>query len=112
VQGRFRAKELERARDAWGLKLGDEEIVQKDKVIQVRNQHRDAYSFFERKELEIYLANGEVGVATASKGKFMNVVFANRPGLSIGYSNKRDFPGGAGVLELAYALHGFDALAR
>lgn len=104
VQGRFRAKELERARDAWGLKLGDEEIVQKDKVIQVRNQRRDAYSFYEGENIEIYLANGEVGVATASKGKFMNVVFANRPGLSVGYTNKKDFPGGTGVLELAYAL--------
>jgi ATP-dependent exoDNAse (exonuclease V) alpha subunit len=104
VQGRFRSKELERARDAWGLKLGDEEIVQKDKVIQVRNQRRKAYSVSEEKSIEIYLANGEVGVATASSGKFMNVVFANRPGLSVGYSNKRDFPEGAGVLELAYVL--------
>lgn len=33
----------------------------------------------------------------------MNVVFAGRPGLRFGYS-KRDFPGGRGPLDLAYAL--------
>lgn len=104
VQGRFRGKELERAREQWGLKLGDEEIVVRDKVIQVRNQRRTAYSFTEKKEVEVYLANGEVGVTSFAKGKFMNVAFANRPGISVGYSNGRDFPGGSGVLELAYAL--------
>ena len=44
-----------------------------------------------------------VGLAAPGKNRWMNIVFAGRPGLRFGYS-KRDFPSGAGPLELAYAL--------
>lgn len=101
VQHRFRAKELEAATNPWGLSLGDESIVVKDKVIQTSNQWRNAYDGTSSDEH--YLANGEVGLAATGKKGWMNVVFAGRPGLRFGYS-KRDFPGGAGPLELAYAL--------
>lgn len=104
VQSRFRSKELSRAREDWDIKLGDEEIVLRDKVIHLRNQRRGAYNHSKREEVEIYLANGEVGVTSATSGKYMKVVFANRPSLSVSYSNRRDFKDGGGVLELAYVL--------
>jgi hypothetical protein len=101
VQHQFRAKELEAATNPWSLSLGDESIVLKDKVIQTSNQWRKAYDGKESEKH--YLANGEVGLAAVGKNGWMNVVFAGRPGLRFGYS-KRDFPGGTGPLELAYAL--------
>ena len=101
IQHQFRSKELHAASNPWGLSLGDESIVVKDKVIQTSNQWRDAYDGTASDEH--YIANGEVGLAAVAKNGWMNVVFAGRPGLRFGY-NKRDFPRGAGPLELAYAL--------
>jgi hypothetical protein len=101
VQRQFRAQELEAATNPWGLSLGDESIVTKDKVIQTSNQWRSAYDGKESDKH--YLANGEVGLAATSKNGWLNVVFAGRPGLRFGYRG-RDFPGGSGPLELAYAL--------
>lgn len=101
VQRHFRAKELEAGTMPWGLALGDEDIVRKDKVIQTSNQRRQAYDG--KTSEKYYIANGEVGLAANDTKGWMNVVFAGRPGLRFGYS-KRDFPNGAGPLELAYAL--------
>jgi ATP-dependent exoDNAse (exonuclease V) alpha subunit len=101
VQRRFRAKELEAASNPWGLSLGDESIVVKDKVIQISNQWRDAFNGTSSDNH--HLANGEVGLAAPGRKGWMNIVFAGRPGLRFGY-RKRDFPGGVGPLELAYAL--------
>lgn len=101
VQRQFRARELEAGAKPWGMALGNESIVRKDKVIQILNQHRSAYDG--RSQDEQYIANGEVGLAATDTHGWMNVVFAGRPGLRFGYS-KRDFPGGSGPLNLAYAL--------
>lgn len=101
VQRQFRAKELVAAANPWGLSLGDESIVIKDKVIQTSNQRRKAYDGASSEEF--YLANGEVGLAASGQKGWMNILFAGRPRLRFGYS-KRDFPSGAGPLELAYAL--------
>lgn len=101
VQRQFRAKELEAGAKPWGMALGDESIVRKDKVIQTSNQHRKAYDG--KTSDKHYIANGEVGLAATDTNGWMNVVFAGRPNLRFGYS-KRDFPGGSGPLELAYAL--------
>jgi pimeloyl-ACP methyl ester carboxylesterase len=50
------------------------------------------------------IANGEIGiVALANDNGWFNVTFARRSNFTFGYS-KRDFPDGAGPLELAYAL--------
>ena len=104
VQQQFRMRELKAVNDSWGLSLGDESIVLKDKIIQTSNQWKEAYEDKSKKSDEYYLANGEVGlVATAHKRKYLNVLFAGRPGLLFGY-RKRDFSGGSGPLELAYAL--------
>jgi ATP-dependent exoDNAse (exonuclease V) alpha subunit len=101
VQRTFRAKELGDARRWWKLSLGDEEIVTRDKVIQLRNQRRDAYDGTKRREL--YLANGEVGVVCGGDDKYSKVVFSGRPGLTVSYQPK-EFPQGGGPLELAYCL--------
>lgn len=101
VQRQFRAKELVASTNPWGLSLGDESIVIKDKVIQTSNQRRKAFDGTSSDEY--YLANGEVGLAASGQKGWMNVLFAGRPGLRFGY-NKRDFPSGVGPLELAYAL--------
>ncbi|MCQ3951332.1 MAG: hypothetical protein DPW14_16110 [Planctomycetes bacterium] len=101
AQKKFRAKELNAATKPWIVSLSDESIVPKDKVIQTKNQTRQAYNGTSKDDY--YLANGEVGLVANRQDKWLNVVFAGRPGLRFGYS-KRDFPGGAGPLELAYAL--------
>ncbi len=104
IQRQFRQKELQESRKAWGLSLGDEEIVLRDKVIQLRNQYRKPYDR-ENKEVKerLYLANGEIGVIGCANHQYLNAFFAGRPNLSFGYAGW-DFLGGSGPLELAYAL--------
>lgn len=101
IQRHFRAGELSRARHSWKTSLGDEEIVIRDKVIQVRNERRNAWTGSD--SVEDYLANGEVGVVALDQKGWLKVVFAGRPNLTFSY-RKGDFPGGSGPLELAYAL--------
>jgi ATP-dependent exoDNAse (exonuclease V) alpha subunit len=103
VQARFRGNELNSARQNWKTKLGDEEIVIRDKVIQIKNQRRKAYKTDTGAKEDIYLANGEVGICATDRSSFLNVAFAGRPNLTVGYSS-RHFPSGSGPLELAYAL--------
>jgi ATP-dependent exoDNAse (exonuclease V) alpha subunit len=109
VQHHFRAAELQMARVGNGkwrtTRLGDEEIVARDKVIQVWNEYRNGYNWESRAVEEgVYLANGEVGVVNPAKVKdFLNVIFAGRRAMSFGYS-WRNFDDGSGPLELAYAL--------
>jgi len=95
VQRQFRARELEAAANPWGISLGDENIVSKDKVIQTSNQWRKAYDGQDSDKH--YLANGEVGLVATGKNGWLNVLFAGRPGLRFGYSG-RDFPGGPVLL--------------
>lgn len=87
----------------WEVSLGDEEIVPQDKVIQIRNESRRGYNWTTRKGTEADLANGEVGIVARAKPPWLNVAFAGRASITVGYSG-RDFPQGAGPLELAYAL--------
>ena len=101
LQRHFRAEQLTAAANPWGLSLGDEHIVIRDKVIQTSNQRRTAYDGSTK--AKHYLANGEVGLVATGKNGWVNVLFAGHPGLRFGYRG-RDFPGGAGPLELAYAL--------
>ncbi|MBM4429414.1 MAG: hypothetical protein FJ026_03575, partial [Chloroflexi bacterium] len=103
IQRQFRSKELDNARNNWKVKLGDEEIVIRDKVIQIQNQRRRAYDVKNKKEEYIYLANGEVGICAREHSVFLNVVFAGRRYYTVGYAGW-NFPSGAGPLELAYAL--------
>ncbi len=101
IQKQFRDDELKKARKGWATSLGDDEIVVHDKVIQVWNERRKAYDG--TAQTEVYLANGEIGTVGNGTHPWLNVVFAGRPGLRVGYRG-RNFPGGSGPLELAYAL--------
>lgn len=103
IQSHFRRKELERGRAPWGKTLGDEEIVLRDKVIQLRNQTRKGYNWETRAQVQDYLANGEIGTVANEKSSFLNVAFADRPNMTFGYTSS-NFSNGSGPLELAYAL--------
>ena len=105
IQLKYRAKQLEAARQPWGVSLGDEEIVWGDKVILVRNGKRKGWNGKRRENIEEYLANGEIGVAAPPPGgkKFLNVAFANRPDVRFGFFPFH-FGSDGGPLELAYAL--------
>ena len=103
LQRLFRMNELRRAHGAGGKSLGQEEIVHKDKVIQVHNERRGLYDWQKRSRMRGYVANGEIGVIANGRGDFMNVAFSGHAGQSFGYLAQpyidSDCP-----LELAYAL--------
>lgn len=105
IQGRFRAAQLKRSRQPWGLSLGDEEIVWGDKVILLRNRKRNGWDGKNR--VEEYLANGEIGVAATASGtmknKALNIAFVGRPKKRFGFG-PISFKGDSAPLELAYAL--------
>jgi hypothetical protein len=104
VQSKYRAVQLNKGRQPWGVRLGDEEIVWGDKVILIRNGDTTGYNGRLKQNVNDYLANGEVGVACTSKlTDALNVAFANRPDVRFGYY-KRQFKAGSGPLQLAYAL--------
>ncbi len=107
IQQRYRAAQLRAARQPWGLRLGDEEIVWGDKVILTRNGTRDGWNGKTRQKVEEYLANGEIGVACPAAGDakntFLNVALANRADVRFGFSRKNFGPNGS-ALELAYVL--------
>lgn len=110
----FRAKTLEFARRERYRKIpkpmGPEQIVYGDKVINIRNHHRD--DVYPVDGAEAYLANGEIGIAVGQfKTKNMKkapwllkVEFSSQPGYQYDFGS-RDFGEEATpILELAYAL--------
>jgi hypothetical protein len=103
MQSTFRGEELKRSRQPPGRRLGDEEIVRLDKVIQNRNGYRHAYDNQARQKIKVQLANGEIGLVATQNDEWFNVVFASRPWVTVGY-RKGDFSHEGGPLELAYAL--------
>ncbi len=107
IQQRYRATQLKAAREPWGLRLGDEEIVWSDKVILTRNGIRDGWNGKAKEKTEEYLANGEIGVACPAQGeaknKFLNVAFSGHPDVRFGFG-KKNFGANASPLELAYVL--------
>ena len=103
VQGHFRAKEIQRARENRATQIGDEGIVVNDKVIQLKNGDRDCYFWEKEEQGEEYLANGEIGGVAKGSSGFLNVFFAGRPMVSFGYRSN-DFGEDRVPLELAYAL--------
>lgn len=72
------------------------------KVIQLQNEARQAWN--RKEQIELYLANGEVGILTSSSNGFLNAIFAGRPGVTLGYKDSYNFSDGYGPLELAHAL--------
>ena len=103
IQRKYRAKQLESARQPWAVSLGDEEIVWGDKVILVRNGKRDGWDGKKKQKVEHYLANGEIGVAAPAKARCLNVALTHRPDVRYGFFPSQ-FGGDGAPLELAYAL--------
>jgi hypothetical protein len=101
IQRQFRSSQLA---SRSGPKLGDEEIVVNDKVIQTVNSWRTAYDHSAKAEVKrFYVANGQVGLCAYYFGAWLNVAFARRAGLTFGY-RESEFSEGYAPLELAYAL--------
>ena len=103
IQGRFRAKELQAAREYFKTKLGNEDIVIRDKVIQLVNRKLTGYNWHIKTQEEHYIANGDIGGVGSGKSGFLNVGFAGKPNLSFGYRGD-SFGEDFAPLELAYAL--------
>ncbi len=104
IQRTFRAKELRDSRDLpYRNSFGDEGIVLRDKVIQIKNQTREGYNWALKTKAEQYIANGDIGGVGTDKSGFLNIAFAGKPDLTFGYGS-RDFKNDSAPLELAYAL--------
>lgn len=103
IQATFRAKELRGAREFFKTSIGDENIVMRDKVIQLSNRKMEGYNWTNRGTEEHYIANGDIGGVGPGKGGFLNVAFAGKPNVTFGYRGK-DFKEDSSPLELAYAL--------
>lgn len=102
VQKRYRAKELHYATTAWDPSLGDEHIVNHDKVILTENKERWCYDWSNRERQQVYVANGEVGLAV-KLNKGLSVAFAGRENLTFDFRGK-EFSERMAPLQLAYAL--------
>ena len=103
IQGRFRAKELQAVRQYFKTALGNEDIVIRDKVIQLVNRKLQGYNWGTKGTEEHYIANGDIGGVGPGKGGFLNVAFAGKPNLTFGYRGD-NFGEDFAPLELAYAL--------
>ncbi len=103
IQRRFRSNELKYARARYRTSMGGEEIVIRDKVIQLKNETKGGYCWTKRVKEEHYIANGEIGGVGPGKKGYLNVAFAGKPNLTFGYRGQ-DFKEDSVPLELAYAL--------
>ena len=103
LQRQFRSEELRWAHNSGGKSLGQEEIVHKDKVIQVRNEQRWMFDHQRREKTRGYLANGEMGIIARGQGDFMEVVFSGHAHQTVGYLAS-PYVDDECPLELAYAL--------
>jgi ATP-dependent exoDNAse (exonuclease V) alpha subunit len=102
VQKRYRAQELHFAITAWDPSLGDEKIVNHDKVILAENRERWAYHWSAKRQEQHYVANGEVGLMIKMKQGLV-AAFAGRENLTFGFRSQ-EFSERVAPLQLAYAL--------
>lgn len=95
IQEKFR----ERPSNYWERTLGDQNIWQGDKVIQLKNEKRQPY----KSKKDYQLSNGQIGYALSENKGYLNVAFSGHPNLSFGFSG-RDFDEDSGQIELAYSI--------
>lgn len=95
IQEKFRR----RPTNNWDRTLGEQNIWQGDKVIQLKNEKRKPY----KSEIEYQLSNGQIGYAMSQNSGFLNIAFSGHPDLSFGFSSK-DFNEDGGQIELAYSI--------
>ena len=86
--------EKSRRREYFGRRklakpAGDQQIVWKDKVIQIKNERRQAWSETTRTAAKQYVANGEVGIVewteATKRGDELTVRFGTQPDLRFRY---------------------------
>ena len=100
IQREFRGGLIKGSRSSRNIhRFGDEEIVYTDKVIQIRNQRREAWP--RTSGGRNYVANGEIGVVAATSDKSLDVFFSTQDSHSYRYFGNNDVNGS---LELGYAL--------
>lgn len=98
IQHNFRTRPTE----YWQKTLGDQQILEGDKVIQIKNQKRDGYKNGTTTP-DVQLSNGQIGVVVSViKGNY-NTAFAGHEGYTFGYTSK-EFSEDGGTIELAYAI--------
>ena len=100
LQRTYRGAELTR-RNAG---MGAEQLLSRDKVILLRNGMRKGYDHSRKEQIRHYLANGEVGLVSPTRGKGLSVAFAGRNHERYDFWPKDVPTSGGGALELAYAL--------
>ena len=100
IQREFRGGLITRSRrNPKTHRFGEEEIVYTDKIIQIRNQRRDAWP---RTSGGLnYVANGEIGVVATTSARTLDVFFSTQESHSYRYFGNNDVNGS---LELGYAL--------
>jgi hypothetical protein len=103
LQRHFRPTELRRARQPSGRSYGPEEIVLRDKVMLVTNGRRSGYDYKRRKQINEYVANGEIGLVARQEGAWFKTAFAHREHRHIDFKSLSRNAERAD-LELAYAL--------
>ncbi len=95
IQEKFR----KRPTQYWERTLGDQNIWQGDKIIQLKNEKRKPF----KAQNEYQLSNGQIGYVMNENKGFLNVAFSGHPNLSFGFSS-RDFSEDSGQIELAYTI--------
>ncbi|MGA2329994.1 MAG: AAA family ATPase [Bryobacteraceae bacterium] len=99
IQGRYKRGLIIRAQRQEPRPFGDQEIVWTDKVIQIRNDARDAWP---RDTGLDYVANGEIGIVSATSKEYdsLDVSLSTQPDVTYRYYRSQVDEN----LELAYAL--------
>jgi len=87
--------------------MGAENIVYGDKVIHLIYKKYNGYNWDKKEEIEGYVANGEIGIATQCFGhkldhKYLKIEFSSQPKITYSFTNWGEE--GENPLELAYAL--------
>jgi len=117
IHGQYRRELIELSQETMKYKrkipkkMGPENIVYGDKVINVINNSRDGYKVkIDARESINYVANGEIGIVAGNFGNpktlnYLKVEFSSQEGISYSYTEK-DFSEEKNSipLELAYAL--------
>lgn len=85
--------------DKKRLRLGDQQITWKDKVIQLVNEKKNGYP----SNSDFQLSNGQIGAVVGYNKGYGNISFSGIAGQTFGY-NSKDFGEDASKVELAYAI--------
>lgn len=97
IQKEYKGGLIARARRSGARPFGDQEIVYTDKVIQIKNR---SITGWPRNTGLDYIANGEIGIVSDTRGGYLDAVFSTQPNVSYRYYRRQVDDN----LDLAYAL--------